>query len=40
MKINWSILGGGGVLNKQPSEGEYGYFLELHNRGFHNIEGC
>ena len=32
MKINWNFLreGGGGIKNKNPSVGEYGYFLELH----------
>ena len=30
MKLNWNFLGGEGVLNKKPSVGEYGHFLELH----------
>ena len=41
MKLNWNFLGGvcvgkwgggGWVQNKRPSLGEYGYFLDLHNR--------
>ena len=30
MKVNWNFPGGG-VQNKKPSMGQYGYFLELHN---------
>ena len=34
MKINWNFQGEGeGVVqNKKPSVGEYGHFLELHNK--------
>ena len=34
MKINWNFLGelgGGGLKTKNLPQGEYGYFLELHN---------
>ena len=33
MKLNWNFQrgdGGGGVLEKNPSMGRYGYFLEKH----------
>ena len=30
MKLNWNFQRGGGVLEKIPSWGRYGYFLELH----------
>ena len=46
MKMNWNFLGGGGVQNKKPSMGEYGYFLELHvyniyNHGFNRkLSSC
>ena len=36
MKLNWKFLGGGGVQNKKPSMGEYGYFLELHIEQYKN----
>ena len=35
MKLNWNFQGGEGVQNKIPSVrggGEYGYFLEVHNK--------
>ena len=28
--VNWNFLGVGEIQNKNPSLGEYGYFLELH----------
>ena len=31
MKLNWNLLGGQGVQNKNLPWGEYGYFLELYN---------
>ena len=31
MKLNWNVLGGGGVQNKNPPWKERGYFLDLHN---------
>ena len=35
MKINQNFLGVGGMQNKKPSVGEYGYFLELDIAGIH-----
>jgi len=35
MKLNWNFLGGVGVQNKNLPWGEYGYFLELHNRHYY-----
>jgi len=32
MKLNWNFQRGGGILEKIPSMGRYGYFLELHNQ--------
>ena len=34
-KLNWNFQrGGGGVLEKIPSVGRYGHFLELHNPSY------
>ena len=34
MKINWNSLGGDAKQKNFCGGGEYGYFLELHNRLF------
>ena len=37
MKLNWNFLGEGGMQNKNLPWGEYGYFLELHNKKKYHV---